>query len=265
MPFVISTLLCVVLAELAARAFWCLRYEVPFRDPSRILYAYYPELRNVDRKRPARGDGFYSILLLGGSALHPEWGEVPQVLAETLAYSGHRNVRIFNLAMPAQTSRDSWLKYAALREARFDLVVLYHGINEARTNNAPPNIFREDYAHYAWYEIVNTLAPYHGSTSFALPYTLRYLVVSMRHILMKDRYVPLYAPRKDWFGMDGTTAARCPLDPIEEWGRREDVLETVAVENEIVRTLAVHHTGVLFVDQASLMAGSAHYFNDPCH
>ena len=59
-------------------------------------------------------------------------------LREQLAYLGQRNVRIFNLAMPAHTSRDSWLKYAALRDARFDLVIFYHGINEARVNNAPP-------------------------------------------------------------------------------------------------------------------------------
>jgi hypothetical protein len=55
------------------------------------------------------------------------------------------------------------------------------------------------------------------------------------------------------------------LSPIELWGRREDVLATVARHNEIVRGLASRHDGVLFVDQASLMGGSARYFNDPCH
>src|SRR5262249_40130461 len=79
---------------------------------------------------------------------------------------------------------------------------------EARANNAPPDIFREDYAHYAWYKIVNTLAPYHGTASFALPYTLRYLAICMQYALTKDRYVPIHSPRKDWvqYGRDPRSA-----------------------------------------------------------
>jgi hypothetical protein len=308
----LSALLCVAAAEVTARVFWRLCCGVPLRNPDRILYAYYPELREVDEKRPARGDEFYDILFLGGSGLHKDWGSVGQELREQLAYLGHRNVRVFNLAMPAHTSRDSWLKYAALGEARFDLVIFYHGINETRANNAPPGIFREDYAHYSWYEAVNTLAPYHGLAIFALPYTLRYLAIRTRYALTKDRYVPTHDVRNDWvqYGRDSRSAAsfkhnltaildlasqrgdqvllmtfatyvpenysleafkRKQLDyglhryPIEFWGRREYVLATVAVHNEIVRSMAAQHKNVLFVDQASLMARSARYFNDPVH
>jgi hypothetical protein len=205
----LSALLCVVSAEVAARAFWLILYGVPFRNPGRILYAFYPELQRVDTELPARSDKFYDILFLGGSSLHRDWGQVEQVLREQLAYNGHRrNVRIFNLAMPAHTSRDSWLKYAALGEARFELVLFYHGINEARANNAPPEIYREDYSHYSWYETINTLASYHGTTSFALPYTLHYLAIRIRHALTKDSYVPTHDPRKDWvhYGRDTRSA-----------------------------------------------------------
>ena len=55
------------------------------------------------------------------------------------------------------------------------------------------------------------------------------------------------------------------LTPIDVWGDREHVLHTVAVHNEIVRSLAAQHEEVLFLDQASLMAGVSSYFNDPCH
>jgi hypothetical protein len=55
------------------------------------------------------------------------------------------------------------------------------------------------------------------------------------------------------------------LAPLELWGTREHVLKTVAINNEIVRSLAAQHAGVLFVDQANLMAGNPRYFNDPCH
>ena len=120
-PLLISAVLVVVGAEAAARIFWRLCYGIPIGHPDRILYAYYPAIREVDKVQPAHGDRFYDILFLGGSVLDSEWGQVEQSLREQLAYAGQRNVRIFNLARPAHTSRDSWLKYAALSEARFDL------------------------------------------------------------------------------------------------------------------------------------------------
>jgi hypothetical protein len=304
-PFLLSVLLCAVAAEVAARAFWR-QFGVPFRDPARILYAYYPELREVEKIRPSHDDKFYDILFLGGSVLNSGWGEVELALYEQLALNGRRNVRIFNLAMMAHTSRDSWLKYAALNDARFDLVIFYHGINDTRANNAPPEIFREDYAHYSWYEVVNALAPYHGKALFALPYTLRYVVIRARQVLRANQYVPTHEPREEWlqYGSSPRSAASfkqnlgaildlaarrgdqmllmtfasyIPADPhwgeptlgpfrspIRVWGRRENVLATLAIQNEVVRSLAAQQ-GVLFVDQASLMEGSARYFNDVCH
>ena len=119
--------------------------------------------------------------------------------------------------MPGHASRDSWLKYSALGAARFDLVLFYQGINDARANNAPPEVFREDYAHYAWYETVNALASYHRTSWFALPYTLDMLRIRMRQILTKDRYDSGREPRKESFTMEGTLAVRCPSDTT--WGR----------------------------------------------
>ena len=294
------------------RAFWRLGYGVPLRNPTRILYAYYPELRSVDAERPSHEDGFYDILLLGASTLTKNWGDVEQSLREQLAYRGQHNVRIFNLALSSHTSRDSLLKYTALGDARFELVVIYDGINECRVNNVPPELFREDYGHYSWYENVNTLAPYHRTTSFALPYTLRHLAVGIKQAVTKDRYVPTKPPREDWvqYGRDPrsvatfernvgaildlaqqrrdqvvlmTFATYVPEDysleafkakrlgygmhhsPIELWGVRENVLKTLALQNEILRNLAARYRGVLFVDQASLMPAEPRYFNDVCH
>jgi hypothetical protein len=213
-----SLLVSLASAEVTARVYWRACCGIPLSKPDQILYAFYPELRSsgdlpeilhpVAPKPPAHGDGFYNVLLLGGSVLHSSWGSVEMELREQLAFAGYRNVRIFNVAMPAHTSRDSWLKYAALGDARFDLVIFYHGINEVRVNNAPPEIFREDYGHYSWYEAVNTLAPYHGTALFALPYTLRYLAVSARQSLMKDHYVQTYVVRKDWirYGQNSRSA-----------------------------------------------------------
>lgn len=193
-----------------------------------ILYAYYPEMWRVWNKRPAHDDDFFDILLLGGSVLHRNWGSVEQQLLERLHRLGHRNVRTFNLAVPAHTSRDSWLKYAALSEHRFELVLFYHGVNEVRTNNAPPDVFREDYSHYWWYEILNTLAPYHGSASFSLPYTFRFLGVRAKQSIFPDRYIrDANLPRKEWvkYGRDHRSVASFESNLrsiVDEAGSRGD-------------------------------------------
>ncbi len=185
-------------AEVAARAFWRLKFGVSFRRPGPILYAFYPELGWPDFARPSRSDDQFDVLLLGGSVLHPDFGNIQQELREQLALIGHRKVRIFSMANPAHTSRDSWLKYSALTDARFDLVVFYHGINETRANNVPPELYQLDYSHFAWYQIVNALAPYHRNASFALPYTARYLALRVEQTFEGERYVPMDEPVEDW-------------------------------------------------------------------
>jgi hypothetical protein len=184
--------------EAGARAYWKIYYNVPFAHPGRILYAYYPELKAVEDDRPTHHDKYYNILLLGPSVLHRNWGQVEQDLREGLARNGLHDVRIFNLAMPAHNSRDSWLKYQSLNDARFNLVIFYDGINETRVNNVPPRLFRKDYSHFSWYQVVNALANYRGAT-FALPYTLHYLIIRLQQELWKDQYDSTTdGPRKDW-------------------------------------------------------------------
>lgn len=205
----VSALLCALLAESAVRGFWLLRHGVPFWAPDRILYVSYPELRSVADAPPEAGDGFVDVLLLGGSPLHESWGRVEPELLEQLAGAGRHDLRLFNLAQPAHTSRDSLLKYAALEEFRFDGVVVYHGINETRANNAPPELFQDDYSHIAWYEIANALAAYHGSSRFALPFTLHYLALRTGQALAPGRYAPEDAPRETWlrFGAEARSVA----------------------------------------------------------
>jgi lysophospholipase L1-like esterase len=189
---------CAVTLEVGARAFWRFGYQLSFRRPNHPLFAFYPGLKALDEARPRRGDVSYDVLMLGGSALHHSWGEVEPALAEQLGRAGLHNVRIFNLAAPAFTSRDSLLQYAALTDARFDLVIVYDGANDVRTNNVPPEIFRDDYSHYSWYASVNALASSHGTATFALPYTARYARALFRQHLAPNQFVPAHVPRPAW-------------------------------------------------------------------
>jgi lysophospholipase L1-like esterase len=200
----LATVLSLGALEGGARAFWRVGYELSFWRPNHVLYAFYPELKDVDAIRPQRGDGHFNILLLGGSVLHHAWGEVEPALAEQLDMAGVHNARIFNFGVPAHTSRDSLLKYRALGGSQFDLVVFYHGVNDTRTNNVPPERFRSDYSHYGWYATVNAVAPSHGTAIFALPYTLRYAVAGAKQRLDPDQFAPTHEPRLGWIQYGGS-------------------------------------------------------------
>ena len=312
LSLVLALTFCAVALEVGARAFWRIEYQLSFRRPNHPLFAFYPGLKGVDEAQPRRDDAYYDVLMLGASALHHSWGEVEPALAEQLGRAGVHNVRIFNMASPAYTSRDSLLQYAALTDARFDLVMIYDGANEVRTNNVPPEMFRDDYAHYSWYASVNALASSHGTARFALPYTARYARALFRERLAPNQFVPTHVPRPDWveYGREPrsakpfehniaaildlaalrgdpvmlmTIASWVPADyspgafaarkldyglhrlPIEALGRREYVVRTVALHNDIIRRLAAGRPNTLFVDQAALMEGSGRNFDDPFH
>ncbi len=198
----VTVLLCIVVAEVAVRAIW-LRRGVPLSAPDKILWAYYPALAEIAADPPTRDDGTLDLLILAGSVPHHKHGSVENELLEQLSASGRDDVRIFNLATPAHTTRDSRIKYEALHGASFDLVIFYHGINESRTNNAPPDLFMDDYSHYAWYETVNAMIPYHDAASFALPYTLRLVALRVKQSISSDRHVPIHEPRPEWLAYGG--------------------------------------------------------------
>jgi hypothetical protein len=203
--------LCLASLELAARLFWWTR-GVPFTHPGRVLQAYYPRLADIDPLNPKWAAGRWHVLLLGGSTLHPRWGTVQAELREQLAFAGYRDVRFFNLSAPGLTSRDSRLAYEAIGDEHFDLVLVYDGMNEARANNVPPDLFRDDYGHYGWYEIVNALARHHGRTRFALPYSLEYLGLRLRQTVLASHYVPRNTPRADWLRYGDTVRSVGPFE-----------------------------------------------------
>jgi len=236
----ITMLLCLVAAEFASRIFWYYQLDVPLLHPGRIFYAYYPELKTVDAVQPSHADDYYNILFLGGSVLHPEWGQIEQDMSEDLdtiaSKSGHKKVRIFNLAFPSHTSRDSLLKYAALDKARFDLVIVYHGLNEVRANNVPPDLFRDTYDHYSWYQIVNVLSAYSDAV-FALPYTLHYIGLVLWQRLHSEDYVPTDFPRPEW-----TAYGKDPRSVLPFRHNIESILETASKRNDhvLLVTFALH-------------------------
>jgi len=170
---VVAVLLLLVF-EVASRGYWALVYEPGFFDRDLLLHSFYPELATLG-KGPAvrRDDERFDVLVLGASTVHGAWGSFPKQFDAALRARG-RPYRVYNLAAPGHTSRDSLFKYRLTGRHRFDLVLVYQGINELRADDVPPERFRSDFSHMDWYREVGAIVERHRlARTFTLPFTAR--------------------------------------------------------------------------------------------
>ena len=134
----------------------------------------------------------------GGSALTQQWSSVEPLLREQLATAAKRPVTIYNLAAEAHTTRDSLIKYRHLDGQHFDLILLYHGINEVRANNCPPDMFRSDYDHYSWYRLINTFEQHQATRRLIFPYTFYYVWTAASQKIGWSSDLPTGTPPPEW-------------------------------------------------------------------
>lgn len=185
-----------LLAELGARAFWVTR-GVPFCTAQRRIYrSFYPGVAGLERSETSGTDAedSFDVLLLGGSVLNPRYGDIEHVLRERLTRAIGKPVNVYNLAEPAHTSLDSDYKYEHLSAISFDVVLVYHGINELRANNCPPDVFQEDYSHFSWYKLINDYERRARSRWFVLPYTVKFFAVKVVGRLGWSGFLPTHEP-----------------------------------------------------------------------
>lgn len=196
-------LLC-LLAEFGARLFWRIRYRLPLAGRPQILQSFYPELRPLRKEGRSRTPEKTDVLILGGSVASNAWGNISTVLREELTRGLKRRVTVMNLAMPAHTTLDSYHKYLNLGEHRFGVVAIYHGINDTRTNNCPPALFRDDYSHYSWYRDLHCLKSHPEASLIVLPYTLEMVYNQIMTRMGRKPLVPTALPPKQWlqYGAD---------------------------------------------------------------
>jgi len=221
-----------LLLEGAARTYLSVKDKIPFFAPaSRHILRYYPELEFVERQSQKYGRGDLDILMLGASVLHNpnQDAAVPlqMFLAADPAFKG-KKIHIYNIAKSAQTTRDSLFKYEYLAPRHhFDLVIVYHAINDTRANNCPPGMFREDYSHYSWYDELNF---YHRYRVFfrAGTYIPYFFYIAARRIeakFSKQVYVPTGEPKPEWvrYGADVKSA--------ESFRRNMEGIAAIAARN----------------------------------
>lgn len=167
--------------ELAARVYWMMAKHVPPTRPDLIWRSFFPELNltKIDEVAPYHGDDTFDVLLLGASVLNWEFGDIAERLQAGLEKKLGRKVRVINFASPGRITVDSREKYEHFADKRFDLVVVYHAINDIKLNNTPPGRFKADYSHHDRYAQLKHLTVRDGPRYLMLPFTAHYMKTTL--------------------------------------------------------------------------------------
>lgn len=190
-----STIVSVLCLEFASRFLYANQYQFPLlHDREALLYPpLYEQFHNQPPNEP-------SVLLLGGSVL---WGAGRKHIIEDAT---DPPINAYNLAQTGQSTRDSLnkLEYVTKLGYRFDYIIFYHGINEVRANNVPPDVFQSDYDHYSFNHFGNTI--FQSKRPFlnqllrsSLCFRAYSLWVTLRSTsFFGQRYLHIAFPREDW-------------------------------------------------------------------
>ena len=228
-----------VLLEIGTRAYWRLAEDVPIFQGRQILRRFYPHLYDtgVLEADLRRDDGHLDVLMLGGSVLEDRFSTIRAELQAQLAERTGRSVRVFNLGRRGHTSRDSLFRYRELADKPFDLVLLYHGINEVRMNNCPRSMFREDYTHVAWYVQIERFYAHKEIDFLTFPYTIEYTVIGVLGSRRLEFYLHRHKPKPQWVEMGAEIktdkALRANVQGILDLARRKG-------EPVLLMTFATH-------------------------
>lgn len=238
------------------------------------------------------------VLVLGGSAAEQLLGRIK----DPLVAATDTDVRVDNVGFSAHTSRDSLNKLRVLKERKVehDVLLIYHGINDARMNCVAPGLFRDDYQHCSWYqsyarmkktgrvdgirkigEVVDQAIGLGEPESEQLKYgsdiktetSLRIhieeaidLAESMKAkvVLMTfaTHFVDNYS-REDFEARRLGYVDGAYQLPIEVWGLPRNVEKAVNIHNQVIRNLAEERSLPLIDMNTEL--NRIEYFSDVCH
>jgi hypothetical protein len=278
-------------------------YEIPVTrnvEIDDVWNLFYGELwtSGVVDSEATPSDGMFDVLLLGASVMD----QVAQPLLATLRERYGERIRLYNLAKSAHTTRDSFLKYSRLKDKHFDLIIVYHGINDCRMNCVPKDGFRDDYSHCAWYDSFQRIvqsgtlslqgiaaglsrskirlgepdrrARQYGHDIKTEPAFRRNLqsIVTAAHdtgtpvVLMSfATYLPNnYSEERSRTGQLDYGHGDYGF-PVETWGDPAAVIAAITIHNTVIQNIANRFDNVLYIDQKRLLPRNGSTFSDVCH
>jgi len=181
-----------------------------FPTRNHIIKTYYPELNKLNNVIHDNNHYDYEILILGASVTNNSFGSIRENLEKRLSNQTNQSVRVTNLSIPAHSSLDSLLKYSAIEQPFFDLIIVYHNLNELRSNHVPDNLFKSNYTHLDWYATIDKhLSHVDRLTPFATEYIRSLLSYHLknRHLLR----LPNDSVRPEWIHHGKTIKTALPF------------------------------------------------------
>jgi hypothetical protein len=177
-----------------------------FLKPSEFIYHFYPMAKTVREQYKNSDKTAFKILILSCSTLHRDWGNFEELLSkelkkteDSLGLSTKNNV-VFSTAGIGFSSADNLNCYRLLADLKFDLVIFYGGINDARFNNCPSEVFKQDYGHLPWNNEINTLQRHTEINYTVLPFFIDYTYQLALQKINKLQFIPEhYACRIHWW------------------------------------------------------------------
>jgi hypothetical protein len=193
--FTTSVVVFFILLEISLRLFFFFNIGISSTSKINILKStYYSELHKVDgyQYNPDKKN----ILILGGSVVYED--TIPFFKNSTLnqvSFCGFKELdtlkyNVLNLAYPAHTSLDSKYKFELLKAYKFDFVVIYHGINDSRSNNVDSIWFDENYRHMEFYDELYVLHRHSEIKYFVSFYMLDYITLKLLKYFGFKHYIP---------------------------------------------------------------------------
>lgn len=239
--------------------------------------------------------GTIRILTLGGSAMFNR--RMTERLKQRLARASTQRIELLGAALRTHTTWSSVLKYKLLRKYRFDVVIIYHGINDLWANHIRIRDFQRDYSHLGAYykrsalldnclicrSIYNTWLyskpnAHMGDnlSGFASENIFRGNMLTLINDIRSDGATPILMTFA-WNIPAGYTREAFQSHavgynnpnnydswPVEIWGSPDYVREGLRRHNGILYELAKSHD-VLLIDQERLMGKDLKWFGDMCH
>jgi hypothetical protein len=179
--------------------------------PKEIIYHYYPMTRDIKEQYAHTDTHSYKILVLSCSTLQKDWGDIKIQLekrlniSDKMASPGADSFSVFNASGIGFSSRDNLTCYRLLSDLRFDLVIDYSGINDARFNNCPGGIFKNDYSQIPWNNEINCILRHPEMNYTVIPFFIDFSYQLIYESIAKDKFIPVhYSMRQSWwdFGSD---------------------------------------------------------------
>ena len=192
--------LLLLVLETALRLVLTLSTGVSPMQPRNLIYKYYPELIPIQKAHISNTDSTLDVLILSCSVLHKEWADIVNEMTQCIALpAGFKSLKIYNASGIGHGSRDNFIKYSLLADKRFDVIVYYDAINDARLNNCPPNVFRADYGHYLWYDEINHIITHPEMNYTVIPFFYNWVKIRAKALFKPAYYIPVhYSIKPQW-------------------------------------------------------------------